>query len=115
MRYHFVDITELEFKSHPSFKAQLWLWFFRKLLGCAPWTHSSSVGNRYAGSGVFGCFEVMLVLRDLRKPSDYSREELYAMLRTIRHEETVQRWKVPEPTIDWNDYKPLPRIQQNNF
>jgi hypothetical protein len=105
MTYHFVDITEKAFSSKSSLKVQFWLWVFRKLLGRAPWTSQSSVGNRYAGSGVFGCFEVALVMRDMRQPSGYSREELYAMLRAIRSEEIIQHWKVPEPNTDWTDHE----------
>lgn len=42
--------------------------------------------------------EYTLVVRDKREPDNYSREELYAMLRTVRRTERLQNWTCPEPT-----------------
>ena len=37
-----------------------------------------------------------IVVRDTREPDGYSREELMEMLKTIREQEDLQGWKVPE-------------------
>lgn len=42
--------------------------------------------------------EYALVVRDKREPDNHSREELYAMLRTVRACERIQNWQCPEPT-----------------
>jgi hypothetical protein len=45
-----------------------------------------------------GPIEATLIFRDTRQPDDYSREELVAMLETVRRHEKLQGWRVPEPT-----------------
>lgn len=42
--------------------------------------------------------EYTLTVRDKREPDNYSREEIYAMLRTVRSAERIQQWHCPEPT-----------------
>lgn len=53
--------------------------------------------NRHMTVFMVGTSEVTVVVRDTTKPDGYSREELVTMLETIRREETIQQWTVPEP------------------
>jgi len=39
---------------------------------------------------------VTVTYRDTRQEDGYSREELLAMLETVRRHEALQGWKVPE-------------------
>jgi hypothetical protein len=52
--------------------------------------------NRYTYVCKFGPLEMTIVVRDTREPDGYSREELVEMLQTIREQEELQGWKVPE-------------------
>lgn len=63
-------------------------------------TRSSSVAfcaNRRTTTCRAGTLEVTVVARDTRRPDGYSREELVEMLRTVRKQEALQDWRVPEP------------------
>jgi hypothetical protein len=46
-----------------------------------------------------GPVEVTITYRDTRRPDGYSREELVEMLKTIREQEKMMGWKVPEPVV----------------
>ena len=44
-----------------------------------------------------GPIEATLTFRDTRRDDGYSREELVSMLNTIRKQERIMGWRVPEP------------------
>jgi hypothetical protein len=54
-------------------------------------------GNRRWRKVDFGSLEVTLAIRDRDEADGYSREELMGMLETVREQEALQGWKVPEP------------------
>jgi hypothetical protein len=54
------------------------------------------VANRSEFTTEIGNVEATLILRATNQPNAYSREELYSMLQTIRQQEEIQGWQVPE-------------------
>lgn len=57
------------------------------------------VANRWERSLQLGDLDMTLVVRDAGQADGYSREELVAMLATIREQEKLLGWKVPEPEV----------------
>lgn len=66
-----------------------------RLLDC---NSVSRCANRTTFTLADDSVEYTLVVRDKREPDDYSREEVYAMLRTVRRAERRSVWQCPEPT-----------------
>lgn len=80
-------------------RQKFWYYVLTKLV---PLGSSLIVANRYERQGCFGPIDVRIIFRDTRQPDDYSREELYKMLKIIREAESRQRWIVPEPDSELN-------------
>lgn len=55
--------------------------------------------NRTIWTFTEGHEEVTVIRRDLNRADGHSREELMEMLATIRREEALTGWKVPEPEV----------------
>jgi len=60
----------------------------------------SRCANRTTFTLADDSIEYTLVVRDKREPDNYSREEIYAMLRAVRRAERLQNWSCPEPTAE---------------
>lgn len=79
-----------------TWKDRFWWWAFSKtLLGL--FAHGHRVGNRYVRERMLRTTVATITFRDTTQPDAYTREELYAMLRLLRHHEEIQNWRVPEP------------------
>lgn len=74
-------------------------WLRWKLLGLLwPGPHASvgRCANRVWHTVRRGPIEATLTFRDTRQEDGYSREELVAMLETVRRHEALQGWHVPD-------------------
>lgn len=60
--------------------------------------HAMMVGNRKIYTFTLGETEYTLTQRNLAEPDGYERTEVFAMLRTVRACERIQRWTCPEPS-----------------
>ena len=74
-------------------------WQLRLMMWLARFGRRSThvCANRWESVSRCGPFEVTVSVKDTTKPDGYSREELLAMLHTVRKHETLQGWRVPEP------------------
>ncbi len=75
------------------FKRLRYLWKLSKVVP----THWIIVGNRTIEKGMVGTLEVTTIVRETSQPDAYERTELCEMLATIREQEKIQGWLVPEP------------------
>lgn len=56
-------------------------------------------GNHQERTAYVGHFRITLTTYDESKPTTYSRESVYQMLRTVRENEKRMGWKCPEPKL----------------